>query len=745
MAGDDHYRPEIIEPCWQEVWKRDGVGVAPPPDPARKDVHIATAPPFTSGNVHLGHVRSYSLGDVYARYRRLRGDAVLYGVGFDAFGLPVEIAAIEKKMPPGEWVNRCMKTMRAEFERFGFSFDWTRCYVTSEPETYRWTQWVFLWLFERGLVYKATAPVDWCDTCNSVLAKMQVENGACWRCGNPTTTRVRDEWFVRITAYLEELENELLDAGRNTRWIQGQRNLLGRTPGAEVDLYAAGTERRVTAFTATPEAAADAAFVLISPGHPDLEHWFRDEEARASAQETLSDYRDRQDRNAKNVPLVPTGSHLSLPGIERKLPLVISPLVDTVYGGGAVLGIPGAARSDAVIAERLGIEPPPAGGDREVPAHEATRFRQKDISISRQRCWGSPIPVIRCETCGLAGVPQEDLPVVLPTDVVPTGEGNPLAEDEAFARCACPKCGADARRETDTIDCWFDSVWFLCAHAVPNEERKHRLFDHPELERWIPVTLEVCGVDISPNQMGFRFLTKAGRELGLLQHVPDAEPIRDTLMHEMILADSRKMSKHLGNAVAPTELLAQFGADAVRLGIVSAASPRKTINWTGLDHVERSRAFLDQLWTFVNERRELLDQADLDENEEIDTSTAERRKLDKWHSAAIRRIDGSYERHDFHLVASNATQLFDSVQRFEDEVVDENDELDEEDCRALALVVGHLIQVLCPLTPHFCEELWSRLNGRGRLALGGIWPESAAASEPRHRRRPRAGSANRSR
>lgn len=704
-----NYEPAVVEERWRRIWSERRVFEAAPPRPGRRDVHIATAPPFTSGNVHMGHVRSYALGDAAARWRRLSGDNVVYGIGFDTFGLPVEIAAIERQMPPAVWVARCMETMREEFDRLGFSFDWTRAYATSEPETYRWTQWVFLWLLEHDLVYRAEAPVDWCPSCCSVLAKLQVEDGRCWRCASETEIRVRSAWFVRITAYLPELERELLDDDPRARWIQGQRNLLGRVEGVEVEL--ALGERRIIAFTPYADRVREAAVVALSPEDPLLAALASPHVKEALVQ-LHGSHRERAQRDASQVPLVDTELSAALSD-GRRLKIVATPYVNTALGGSAALLVPGASRTDAELVKRLGIEP--GRSESAIDARPAVRFRQKDVSISRQRCWGTPIPVVFCERCGMVPYSRDQLPLVLPTDVIPTGEGNALAKLESFVQTSCPRCNGAARRETDTIDCWFDSVWFLCAHAVPAERRRTALFDDPELRRWLPVTLEVCGIDIPPNQMGFRFLAKAGREHGLLDFLADAEPIRDTLMHEMILAGGRKMSKHLGNAVAPADLMREYGADALRLAVLSAAAPGKTLRWMGDEGVQRARSFLAELWVFVHQRLPHFEPRSKSLDAVVATSTKPLRRIRLWLETAVSRSEFAYERHDFHVVADNLRRLFESLERYESEAL-RIAPLQGDDYDAELVVLRELLLLLSPLAPHVCEELWSQLGFDGLIA-----------------------------
>ena len=598
------YDPGTIEPERQAAWAQRGAYDTPSPEEGQEAIYVKPSSPFTSGNLHMGHVRDYSIGDAYARFRRARGDAVLLGFGFDAFGLPAEMAAIERKVRPADWVVRSGERMLEQMKRLGYSFDYGRVFYSSDESQYRWSQWLFVTLLEAGLIYRADATVDWCDHCQTTLAALQVEDGRCWRCHNPVRLIRRPTWFLSVLPYVEENDANL---ERFENWdelsLKTQRYILGRTDGVELDLAdPAGTE--VTVFTPHRDAIGQARFVLVSPRHPEIERWAGEGSVREELDELRSGGWERSARDAAAVPVIDTGASLAGPD-GGELPVFVSPLVDARFGPTAALGIPAVDEADAAIAERvaarLGPEPadPAVGG--EVEAREAKRYRASDFSIGRQRYWGTPIPVVNCEGCGPVPVPVEELPVVLPRDIEPTGEGNPLAERPDFVDVECPRCGEPAKRETDTLDCHFDALWLWVPAAVPPEARAEEMFTHPDLRHWLPSERLVAGNDSGSFVFDQRVVTKALRDIGPFSFLEDGEPFAGCLFHEMVVADGRKMSKHLGNVVDPDELVERHGADTVRLAILYAAGPAKTLNWN--DGAMRfAGRFLNNLWDYAIDR-----------------------------------------------------------------------------------------------------------------------------------------------
>ncbi len=726
--GKPSYDAGRIEAARQAVWEARGDNQAPRPADGQARAYVKPSSPFTSGNLHMGHVRDYSIGDAYARFRRARGDAVLLGFGFDAFGLPAELAAIERQEPPADWVAQCGERMLGQMKRLGFSFDYDRVFYSSDEGQYRWSQWLFLTLLEAGLVYREDATVDWCDTCQTTLASIQVEDGRCWRCHNEVRLIRRPTWFLRITPYLEEND-------RNTEQLQNwddlslstQRYILGRSDGVEVDLAAAG--RSLTVFSPHPQALAQARFVLLSPRHPEVEAWAGAPEVREELERMRSGGWERSARDARSVPIVDTGASIAGPG-DGELPVFVSPLVDARYGPTAALGIPAVDEADAELGRRMERVPGAAEGEEpdEEPApvagvRETKRYRANDFSISRQRSWGTPIPVIHCDACGAVPVPAADLPVVLPRDIAPTGEGNPLAERPDFVDVECPRCGAGAKRETDTLDCHFDALWLWVPAAVPPADRDEQMFTHPDLQEWLPAERLVAGGDSGGFVFDQRIVTKALRDIGPFGFLEDGEPFAGCLFHEMVIAEGRKMSKHLGNVVNPDELVERYGADTVRLAVLYAAGPAKTLNWSD-GALRFANRFLRNLWTYSHDRFAALENARHDAEAAADTEFM-RDRLRKWCENGLARITDDVADLQMHKAVRDITRLFERIQDFEKRVVKRRGQLDRADAEAQIAALALLAQALAPFAPHTAEELLLASGHFEESALPAPWPDSA--------------------
>jgi len=738
--GTPTYDAAAVEAARQADWLERRAFDTPAPAEGQAAVYVKPSSPFTSGNLHMGHVRDYAIGDAYVRFRRARGDAVLFGFGFDAFGLPAEMAAIERGVPPAEWVERCGERMLAQMKRLGFSFDYERAFYSSDEEQYRWSQWLFLTLLEAGLIYRDDATVDWCDTCQTTLAALQVEDGRCWRCHNEVRLIRRPTWFLRITPYLEENDRNL---ERFENWdelsLAAQRYILGRTDGVELDLQVAGGGE-LTVFTPHEGALGQARFVMLSPRHPEIERWVSGGVVREQLDELRSGGWERSARDAAAVPVIDTGESIALgaAGAGEPLPVLVSPIVDARYGPTAALGMPAVDEADAAIAarvERLSdkaqveVDPNEAVAVIDAETRPARRYRAFDFSISRQRYWGTPIPVVHCEDCGAVPVAVEDLPVRLPRDVEPTGEGNALGERSDFVETACPRCGGPARRETDTLDCHFDALWLWIPAAVPPEGRSEAMFTHPELRRWLPSERLVAGNDSGGFVFDQRVVTKALRDIGPLDFLRDGEPFAGCLFHEMVIADGRKMSKHLGNVVDPDELVGRYGADTVRLAVLYAAGPAKTLNWTD-GALRFASRFLQNVWQYVHGRIAVAAEAPEDPEAAADTAFM-RERLAKWCDNGVGRITADLEDLQMHKAVRNVTRLFERIQDFEKRVVKRRGELSRDDADALLEALALLGEMLAPLAPHIAEELLIALRGTDAESAIGPWPQAEAAAERR--------------
>jgi leucyl-tRNA synthetase len=719
------YDAAEIEIGRQAAWDERDAYATPAEGDAERSIYIKPSSPFTSGKLHMGHVRDYSIGDAYARFRRSRGDDVLFGFGFDAFGLPAEMAAIERKVPPAEWVESCGERMLDQMRRLGFSFDYERVFYSSDEGQYRWSQWLFLTLLEAGLIYRDDTTVDWCDHCRTTLAALQVEDGRCWRCHNEVRLIRRPTWFLRIAPYLEENDRRLpeLEAKWDEISLSTQRYILGRNDGVEVDLEGPDGAS-FAAFSPHGGAVAEASFVLLSPRCPELERWATDPAVREQLDELRSGGWERSARDAKSVPLVDTGMVAKAPWSGAQLPLVVSPLVDARYGQTVALGVPAVDEADAAIAARVerltqdGSSGPPAGSPEPRPA---VRYRASDFSIGRQRFWGTPIPIVLCEGCGPVPVPEEDLPVVLPRDIEPTGEGNPLAECPQFVDVACPRCGEPAKRETDTLDCHFDALWLWVPSAVPSEARAEQMFSHPDLQRWLPSERLVAGADSGGFVFDQRVVTKALRDIGPFAFMASGEPFAGCLFHEMVIADGRKMSKHLGNVVDPDELVERYGADTVRMAVLYAAGPAKTLNWN--DGAMRFAArFLHNVWNYAQDRFAGLAEAPEDAEAAADTEFM-RERLVKWCDNGVARITADLEELQMHKAVRNVTRLFDRIQDFEKRVIKRRGGLSRADAEAQVAALSLLTRTLAPFAPHFAEALLLAAGEADGAGLPGAWPE----------------------
>jgi leucyl-tRNA synthetase len=740
---DNRYRPHAIEARRQAAWRERDAFRTPPLDEAsceRAHLYIKPSAPFTSGNVHIGHVRSYSIGDAYARFRRARGEDVLFAFGFDAFGLPAELGAIAGGESPNEWVNRCATHMRGQLERLGFSFDWERTFMSSDPIMYRWSQWLFLKLLDDDLIYHGSGNVDWCDHCQTTLASIQVEaGGTCWRCHNPVRLIELPQWYLRISRYLEENDRRLQERAASGNWdevaLASQQYVLGRVDGVELEMTPLDGGEPLAVFTPHAQELANARFVLMSARHPDADAWASDA-AREELETLRSGGWERSAREAETIPVIDSARKLAWPGGEP-LPLYISPLVDSRFGATVVLGVPGADRTDDVIARRMGLE----GADEDVPtppvpagARAAVRYKAFDWVISRQRSWGTPIPVVYCERCGTVPLDTSELPVLLPLDIKPTGTGNPLAELNNFIDTTCVRCGGPARRETDTLDCHFDALWLWVPVCVPPDAREESLEEIlalPDLRHWLPCERVVAGSDSGNFVFDQRTVTKALRDIGPLAFLADGEPFAGCLFHEMVTAEGRKMSKHLGNVVDPDELVERYGADTVRLAVLYAARPQKSLNWSD-SAVLRCHRFLTQVWDYTHAMI-ALQAAAASDGEDSDAqpgASAEpardmtehlRLKLSQWCEAGVSRLTKDMEELEMHSAVRNVMRLFDRIKDFEKRVLAKEPRLDGENLSALLDALAVLAQALGPFAPHIAEELWLDL-GNEEHATQTPWP-----------------------
>ncbi|MGE5814633.1 MAG: leucine--tRNA ligase, partial [Acidobacteriota bacterium] len=671
------YKPQHIEKKWQERWDASGAFRATE-DSSKPKFYCLEMFAYPSGHAHVGHVKNYIIGDVVARMKRMRGFNVLHPFGWDAFGLPAENAAIRSNTHPATWTFENIAHMKGQLQRLGISYDWSREIATCTPEYYRWNQWLFTRMFERGLAYRKRSSVNWCSKDQTVLANEQVVDGGCWRCGTPVETRDLEQWFFRITAYADEL----LDATYHLEeWPEKvlvmQRNWIGRSDGARVQFSVPGGGS-VEVFTTRIDTIFGATFVLLAPEHELVTEWSK---ADPTLKQRAAQFRslDRSARLAGEIEKegFDTGRTVINPFTNEPVPVWIANFVLGEYGTGAVMGVPAHDQRDFEFARKYGLPIRvvirPHDGDaanadelsasaaddgvlvnsgpysglesgkaRHVLSDDARRrgigeptvqYRLKDWGISRQRYWGTPIPMVYCDKDGIVAVPDDQLPVTLPTDVEFTGRGDsPLAQIPEFVNTSCPKCGGPARRETDTMDTFVDSSWYFFRYCDPDDE--HQPFEPATVTYWGPVDFYSGGVEHAILHLIYsRFFTRVFRDLGM---VSISEPFTRLLTQGMVLKDGEVMSKSTGNVVDPDDMIRKYGADALRTYIMFVAPPEKEIEWNdvGLEGMFR---FLARVWRLIDQMADLVGGQGIPTPDGLSVDLGERALRRKTHDT-IRRV-----------------------------------------------------------------------------------------------------------
>jgi leucyl-tRNA synthetase len=755
---DEKYHPEAIEAKWQRYWQERELFRAVE-DPTKEKYYLLEMYPYPSGAIHMGHMRNYSIGDVVARYKMMKGCNVLHPMGWDAFGMPAENAAIERGIHPAKWTYENIDTMRRQLKRMGFSYDWEREIATCDPEYYKWEQLFFLKMFERGLAYKKRSVVNWCPSCRTVLANEQVEGGLCWRCESEVNEKELDQWFLKITDYAEELL-EYCDKlpGWPERVLQMQRNWIGKSEGAEIRFPLENSKKAITVFTTRQDTVFGATFMTLAPEHP-----LTLKLSKGTPQEgEVTEFVERvkrasiSGRTAEDTEKegVFTGAYCLNPMTDARMPIYSANFVLMEYGTGAVMAVPAHDQRDFEFAKRYGlaiivvIQPPDNplseetmpeayvdegtvvksgqfNGMDSVAAREAivryleenrlgkrsVNYRIRDWGISRQRYWGAPIPIIHCDRCEMQPVPEDDLPVVLPHDVEFTGKGgSPLAECREFVETLCPKCGGAARRETDTMDTFVESSWYFDRFASPHYDEGP--LNKEQVDYWMPVDQYIGGIEHAILHLLYsRFFARVLRELGL---VKDKEPFTRLLTQGMVIKDGAKMSKARGNVVDPEYLVSKYGADTARMFCLFASPPEKDLDWSD-QGVEGSFRFLNRVWRLVYENHHWLKETDpyagtspLDQ----DTRTL-RQKVHK----TIKKVGEDIERFHFNTAISAIMELVNAVYQFKLE------EHEEPTGRAVFREATEaVILLLSPFGPHVTEELWEAL-GKEENIIKTPWPE----------------------
>ncbi|HVE87025.1 MAG TPA: class I tRNA ligase family protein, partial [Myxococcales bacterium] len=713
------YPFERFEPTWQERWEAEKLFQADR-DERRPKWFIMELPPFANGKLHLGHVRNYVIADASARFRRMAGFNVMYTTGFDSFGLPNENAARDAGVHPRVLAEQCMEEMRRAFVRLGLSHDTRRIIAVHDPAYYKWVQWVFLRLVEAGLAFRKKAKVNWCATCATALADSLVDGGSCWRCGQPVEGRVTEQWFVREEGFADAL---LAGYANLDGWPETVKRIqvdwIGRREGVEARFEVAGMDGPgISVFLEEPALVPAVRFVAVGPGHPVLEDLrgrglLSPEEAGALEDQERWSLATREARrqslNGGGAVLLRTRVRHPLDGAE--LPLLVLESLDRYDGAAA--GCPDRVQADRRIAEELGLPlhtpADPPGTDEAVLAAlaasgrggKAVRYRLRDWNIARQRYWGTPVPIVHCSTCGAVPVKDEDLPVLLPEDVSLDAPGNPLEIHPTYAAASCPRCGAPARRDTDTLEAYSSPWWYhwnCRTLGLPGDNP----FDPADTRYWMPVDLMVGGIDQS--RTCFFHTRMVDRALKQMGHTLHDEPVTGLLAIGMVKRDGRKMSKSAGNLVDPDALARVYGVDALRMGVLGAAAPQNDMSWSD-QGVKQAHDLLTGLWRFLTERREWLrlDGVVPEGRIEVEPGTALRGKLAGWLGTGARRITSNLARNDLHLSVKNLTFLFERLVQFERDARARTGAMDPKDARALAVGAGALLRLLAPLAPHIAE------------------------------------------
>jgi leucyl-tRNA synthetase len=763
-AVEERFDPKKVEPKWQKKWAEKNLYKTRFDESLRK-FYCLEMFPYPSGKIHMGHVRNYAIGDVIARYKRMQGHNVLHPMGWDAFGLPAENAAIKHGVHPSKWTYENIAYMKDQLNKLGLSYDWDREVTTCSPDYYRWNQWFFIKMLEKGLAYRRSSYVNWCPSCETVLANEQVIDTRCWRCDSVVVQKELFQWFLRITRYAEEL---LAACDGLTGWpekvVLMQKNWIGKSFGVEVDFTIEGFEKSIRIFTTRPDTLFGATFVCLSPPHPLSAELVAD---KVKLGEITSQY----GKDEEKIGLF-TGHYCINPVNGEKIPIYIANFVLMEYGTGAIMSVPAHDQRDFDFAMKYGIpirqvivedssktEASGAGlqaayedegvlvdsGDfsglssaaarEEIARHLEARslgkrvvnYKLRDWGISRQRYWGTPIPVVYCATCGIVAVPEEDLPVILPEDVRFTGKGgSPLLESPSFLDATCPSCGEKARRETDTMDTFVDSSWYFIRYCFEKNdaglEKKIKTMS-PELRYWMPVDQYIGGVEHAVLHLLYsRFFTRVLRDLGMTDR---DEPFRNLLTQGMVIKDGAKMSKSKGNVVDPDYLIDRYGADTSRLFSLFAAPPEKDLDWSDKG-VEGAYRFLSRVWNVVSKNLDVLKEnpSVAAERPDVHTLSEEGRGLLRKTHQTIRKVTSDIEKeYHFNTAIAALMELVNEMTAF--------DHCEGPDLKALKFAVESTLLLLAPFTPHIAEELWEAIGNPPFIAEQGwpTWDEELAKEE----------------
>lgn len=755
----EKYAPHDIEAKWQKYWEENKTFKVEM-DKDKPKSYVLEMFPYPSGNLHMGHVRNYSIGDVIARFRTMKGFNVLHPMGWDSFGMPAENAAIKHNIPPKKWTLENIANMTRQLKALGLSYDWDREVTTCKEEYYKWTQWFFELFYKRGLAVKKESAVNWCDTCNTVLANEQVIDGKCWRCDHEVVKKDLSQWFFKITDYADELLKDLdLLPGWPERVKTMQHNWIGRSEGLEFSFEIPALNDTVAVYTTRPDTAYGVTFMALAAEHPLIkkicENNPKADEINAFCERVRNQSEIERTSSESEKEGVFTGVYCINPFTGRKVEIWVTNYVLYDYGTGAVMGVPTGDQRDWMFADKYGIEKIvticPVG--KELKLEEMTcayeekegmlvnsgeftgmemhkamsaimdkaeaegfgkrrvNYRLRDWLISRQRYWGAPIPIIYCPHCGEVLVPEDQLPVRLPEDVSFTaGAKSPLATSEEFVHCKCPKCGADATRETDTMDTFLCSSWYYLRYTDAHNDKMP--FDKGLNNYWGPVDQYIGGIEHAILHLLYsRFFVKVLRDAGLVDY---DEPFSNLLTQGMVIKDGAKMSKSLGNVVSPEEILSKYGADTARLFILFAAPPERELEWSD-QGVEGSFRFLNRIWRIVQAFETVLEQK-VTEYDHSNLSEADK-DLRRVLHGSIKKVTNDIEtRFNFNTAISTMMELVNALYAYKEAVKEPNAGLVYE-------AISDLIKMMSPFVPHITEELWRGAIDANSSVHEQSWPE----------------------
>ena len=756
----DHYDFTEIEKKWQKEWDNKHL-YQTEENSGRDKYYVLEMFPYPSGNLHMGHVRVYSIGDVIARYRRMNNCDVLHPMGWDAFGLPAENAAIEHgNIHPKDWTWDNIDNMRNQLKGLGISYDWDKEVTTASPDYYKWTQWFFLQMYNKDLAYKSESAVNWCPSCETVLANEQVVNDACERCDTEVVKKELEQWFFKITDYADQLleDHELLEWPERVKLMQ--KNWIGRSEGMNIEFPIADMDEKLDVFTTRPDTIFGATYMVLAPGHPLVDNLIsgnkKEEEIKEFIEEVEKQGEEERTSPDSEKKGIFTGAYAVNPMTEEQIPIMIANYVLMDYGSGAIMAVPAHDQRDYDFACKYDLPIKaviqPEDRDNNLTADELeeaytedgvvinsgkyngltvddafekmaddmeekgigcreTNYKLRDWLISRQRYWGTPIPIVYCDKCGVVPVPEKDLPVELPYDVEfsHTGE-SPLTRVEEFVNTTCPECGGEAKRETDTMDTFVDSSWYFLRYIDSNNKKLP--FSKEKADKWFPVDQYIGGIEHAILHLLYaRFFTKVLYDMDM---VNDVEPFNNLLPQGMVLMDGAKMSKSKGNVVDPKEILKEYGADVARLFILFAAPPQKDLEWNE-DGVEGAERFLNRVWRLVSDNFDKINNASPESINPDEFSKKEKEVYRKTHETVKDVTEDVGERMSFNTAISRIMELTNTLYQY----LNDNENMDTALFRDS---VNKMLLLLAPFAPHMTEELWDKLGYEESIHVQN-WPQ----------------------